>query len=270
MRRSIQFVVVILLASCVFGGDAESPQSMHATEIEFAASRGQQIYEVDRASARGTDALLSTIDTAAETRVQGWITVPQRKGHLVRFVGVKGETTYSYYDVSVPTDGHASVQQLDPPRPLSASERAMFEARTSASQAMPFTCSDRYNTIVLPHEAGDKWVVYLLAATTKADEILVGGHFRMTVSKDGGTVDSVDPLAKSCLAIAQPREEDARKAVGVFVTHILSSTPIETHVFLSLLHGVPLYVGTDTGAWLVSGGSIRFMGVLPSNEGAGG
>jgi hypothetical protein len=43
------------------------------------------------------------------------------------------------------------------------------------------------------------------------------------------------------------------------ITHIISETPIETHVFVSLLHKVPVYVGTARGVWRVEGDRIAFI-----------
>ena len=42
-------------------------------------------------------------------------------------------------------------------------------------------------------------------------------------------------------------------------THLDSSAPVETHVFVSLLHRLPLLVVTDRGQWQVSGTNITFL-----------
>jgi hypothetical protein len=42
------------------------------------------------------------------------------------------------------------------------------------------------------------------------------------------------------------------------MSHIVSDTPLETHVFLSLLEGLPFFVVTpDSHMWSVERGSIR-------------
>lgn len=43
------------------------------------------------------------------------------------------------------------------------------------------------------------------------------------------------------------------------VTHVLNDHPIETHVFLSLLHGLNLYVMTENALWSVDKGKIRLL-----------
>jgi hypothetical protein len=46
-------------------------------------------------------------------------------------------------------------------------------------------------------------------------------------------------------------------AVGAFTTHLVSNTPIETHMFLNLLHRTPIFVGTpDRNLWVVSDGRM--------------
>ena len=46
-----------------------------------------------------------------------------------------------------------------------------------------------------------------------------------------------------------------------FASHIVSPTPVETHVFLSLLYKLPLAVGTSATkeVWLVDKGRISKM-----------
>ena len=47
-------------------------------------------------------------------------------------------------------------------------------------------CTPRYNTVVIPADDGGlHWVVYLLAASTDSDDIVLAGHHRITISGDG-------------------------------------------------------------------------------------
>jgi hypothetical protein len=118
-----------------------------------------------------------------------------------------------------------------------------------------------YNDVVLPAEligeAG--WLVYELAATTNAEEMLVGGHTRIKVSADGTTVEEVFPFARTDLRVP------AGKAVTkITLTHIASQTPLEHHVFLSLLYKKHLRVLTELGAWDVEHGRIVYCGPFPT------
>jgi hypothetical protein len=46
---------------------------------------------------------------------------------------------------------------------------------------------------------------------------------------------------------------------ALLVTHLLSPTPTEFHVYLTLRHKVELFVRTSTGTWLVDNGTIKLM-----------
>ena len=148
---------------------------------------------------------------------------------------------------------------LDPPQPLSPEHLAMFHARQTALTVLnTHRCTEQYNPVVLSGDAfgTEGIVVYLLAATTRPDEIMVGGHLRVDLSRAGTEVITVKPLSKSCLAIPLKRDHQAKSAV---FTHLISSMPTEAHVFLSLLYRLPLYVGTDFGLWKIENGKILLI-----------
>jgi hypothetical protein len=84
-----------------------------------------------------------------------------------------------------------------------------------------------YNDVVLPAEViGETgWLVYALAATTNAEEMLVGGHTRIKVSADGTTVEEVFPFARTNL-----RARAGEAVTKVTLTHMVSQTQLEHHV----------------------------------------
>lgn len=98
----------------------------------------------------------------------------------------------------------------------------------------------------------------MLAATTDPRLVQVGGHAKVAVAKDNAEVVEVMPLSKSCLAIdkTQGLPEGATLA-GLTVTHVVSAKPIAIHTFISLLHDIDLFVGTESGKWIVRAGSIE-------------
>ena len=71
--------------------------------------------------------------------------------------------------------------------------------------------------------------------------IHAGGHHRLLVSPDGRRVLSQFAFTKACLTMKPDIAEDERLA-SVVVSHLVSDTPTEMHVFLSLLHRQPIYV----------------------------
>jgi hypothetical protein len=105
-------------------------------------------------------------------------------------------------------------------------------------------------------ESGDI-LVELLAGTDKTDTVVLGKHIRVLVSADGTRVKSVTPLSKGALEMSTRHEGGPVKAL--FVTEIVTDYPVETHVFASMFSGLPLYVATARGNWLVDGDSIRLV-----------
>ena len=50
------------------------------------------------------------------------------------------------------------------------------------------------------------------------------------------------------------------------VSHVVTDYPLETHVFVSLLHkNAPIYVATRRGTWLVIGDKITLVDDKPPN-----
>jgi len=107
--------------------------------------------------------------------------------------------------------------------------------------------------VMLPDpEKSENILVYALAATTKTDEVMVGGHYRFTISGDGKRVERADALSRSCMTLKKDKN-----VVGLAVTTLLDERPQETHVYLSLLHKISLSVITPKRAmWLVSDGKM--------------
>src|SRR5438094_6746771 len=54
-----------------------------------------------------------------------------------------------------------------------------------------------YNYVVLDDPKGSGFLVYALASTGKPSDIVLAGHFRVTLSADGSKADRVDALSKT-------------------------------------------------------------------------
>ena len=97
-------------------------------------------------------------------------------------------------------------------------------------------------------------LVELLAGTNKPDTVVLGKHYRVIVTQDGRRVESITPLSKAILEF--PKHPNG---LSLYVTHIVTDYPLETHVFASMLNDVPIYVETERGVWLVDGDSITLI-----------
>jgi hypothetical protein len=265
-------LLALTLASChinsLSSATSQSVSLPSGTEpaVLRAEQVGRAIFEHDGISGIATDALFRENIAQYEKRVRGWVTLQEEGNWLVRFIGITEmqDVPYAaYYDVRFPKGrpSNGEVIRLDPPQTLGAEKLAMFRARETAMRAMPGRCADRYNPVILPGNIAyaDGWVVYLLAATTTPGEIMIGGHFRVELSATGTEVKQVLPLSKTCLRQPPPSSSPGFEPVALMTTHLISNTPIETHVYLSLLHRKPIYVATDMGLWKVEGGKIQFQ-----------
>ena len=137
------------------------------------------------------------------------------------------------------------------------------KARTTALAALnaqtdPFKkpVTAVYNFEVLDDPDGSGFLVYALAATKKADEIALGGHRRVTVSANGEKAERVDSLAHG-LNLGSKKTPPGQQYALAITSQLVSNKPVETFVYLSYLHHVPIGVGTPDGAvWAVANGKI--------------
>jgi hypothetical protein len=89
--------------------------------------------------------------------------------------------------------------------------------------------------------------IYFIGESPLAGGIVFGRHFKIS---NGSVVKST----KTCYVTPPPPSN----ALAAFITHLLSETPTEFHVFLSLLHGNPIFVGINKEVWKVENGVITY------------
>lgn len=267
MRQAILLLLLLLATGCANGGSqgtkpAPVPYNLVGPVLDRASLTpverlGYEIYLRDIAAGRGTDAAQSVIDLA-KFGVLGWLVVPYERGYLVRFVERDERVVI---DVSVdPTSTLPGyVMKNDPPKELSAREKAMWRARRLGVGQSFMLCSDRYNTVVIPEneDPDSSWLVYLLAATLDPTLIMLGGHHKFVIDAEGRNILEHMPLSRSCVS-SQYTETTAM----ISMSHIVSPEPVESQVYLSLLHGIPIGVfRLDSGKrWTVEGGRVRLDG----------
>jgi hypothetical protein len=66
------------------------------------------------------------------------------------------------------------------------------------------------------------------------------------------------PLSQGVLEIPTKSEKLTKPEVA-FATNVVTDYPLETHVFASMLHNLPLYIGTKRGVWLIDRNKIFFV-----------
>jgi hypothetical protein len=233
------------------GAAAQEP--IRELSLDVVEELGREIYRRDMAASVATDVMLEQRLDLDEYPLRGWVVTEDADGLLVTFIGEYEGAYKAVFDVR-PDERGARRFALAGQRALSSGEAAQFRARTTAQSALEEPCSERYNSVVLEDPESDGWIVYWLAATTQPGAMVVGGHYRVTVSAGGEEIVAADRLSRSCMTI-EPADEETAAAV---VTHLVGPTPVETHVFVSLLHRKPIFVLTeDETIWAVEGDSIR-------------
>lgn len=247
----------LFLATAMLAFAAE-PATIRAFDQATLEKLGLAIYEQDIRVARASDLLFAQKYDVQKEGLRGWIVEDDDKNLLVRFVREREGKMEAFADIRFGTGVETKVE-----RPadvtLSESQLARFRARQLAASNIKRPCSQRYNFVILPDPESDRILVYALAATTDPKVILAGGHYRFTISRDGTQIEQADELFRSCLTV--PKNQDVPKGstpVAAYMTTLVSNLPQETHIFLSLLHHTPLYVGTpDRKVWHIEGGRMR-------------
>lgn len=251
-------ISAFLSGTPVLADDLSAPDPIEAWSLERITGLGREIYRYDVAAWVATDVLLENTDGVPPPDLRGWIVTPRDDHLIVRFVRLDGEVLRPGWDVLV-QNGVAGPLILATETVLSDEEQARFQARqTAIANLGALQCTSGFNSVVLADPDGEGWLVWLLAATTEAGVIPVGGHYRFRVTADGRNIMMRDQLSNGCLNM-RPETE----AVGMVVTHMLSDTPVETHVFLSLINGMAFYVAAGDFIYAVEGDRISAAAPMP-------
>jgi hypothetical protein len=224
-----------------------------AERVRFAEERGRALYEHDQAAWHGTDAV-KPVSRRWKRKLVGWITAPREGARpLVRFLTEPAPGEFaSRLDADVGVTA-VKLAEHDPPLALPEAEQALARGRALAIRERKRQCTKNLNSVVLRDASGEIHV-YLLAATTKRDEVILAGHDLARLSADGRALIAWRPFSNGCLTV---RREP--KTVMLTVSHILDPVPTEAHVFTNLSYGVPLGVATLRGIWSIDAGEIRLV-----------
>jgi hypothetical protein len=234
-----------------------------APAIQEAESVGRQLYVIDKISAIGTDVLLENVPRPQEHGLAGYLTVqdgddsgqPKKSFTVMFYTG--GPEPKVAFEIHVAPETKPRFEAVSPPRRASPTMQELIRARKTAIDALP-EHNQPINPVLLPGPVGQEVVVYLLAGTKQPGIAVFGKHHRARVSADGRTLIKLEPLSKSILELPLKLPEGTTEA-GLGITHIISETPNATHVFVSLLHKLPVYVGTSRGLWRVDGERIAYV-----------
>lgn len=258
MRLSAVVIATLLaLAPVATLAQDAPPAQVEAWPLEKVQSLGQALYDQDVAAARATDALLARFEGTPPPGLAGWIVVGEGRDQTVRFLARDGDSVRAAWDIPVKNGRAGDVVEVEvADTALPPEQQAMFRARMTAAENIgTMRCSPRYNAVVLDDPDSDGWLVWLLASTSQADQLVLTGHYRFRISADGSAVLRRDQLSATCIIQTVPPGQG--RLAGVTVSHIVSPLPAETHVFTSLLYRLPVYVLADDKLYAVEGARIR-------------
>jgi hypothetical protein len=253
MKTFAPLLVAALL--CVGPAGAQTPEQR--AELARAESVGRDLYDHDRAAWLATDAIFEEFGGPAnlEARARGWIT--ERDGEAIVVTFIARDNDESVYRAVY--RGGALQEQGFRSEPLTPLQLRLYRARQAAFQAEVGFCSAAYNSATLTRSDSDIVDVYLMPGTTDANEVIVGGYYRVAVDSNGSIVET-QAFARSCLTLRRDdQNEPSTQPAALVFTHIQSPLPTETYVFISLTQNLPLFIAADTGIWAVSGARISFV-----------
>ncbi|HNS21753.1 MAG TPA: hypothetical protein PKH24_14705 [Sedimentisphaerales bacterium] len=227
--------------------------------LREAEDLGRRIRAHDQYAMRATSLMYSHGVDLVEMGTRGWVTESRPDGCAVTFIGGDPELWRTVCVVTFTEGEDPNLILVD--KDLSETQAAMFSARQLVLGTVQTPCSGAYNTVVFPRDGQPGWLAYALAASSDPNLLLVGGHYRATVSADGQTVLEHRALTKDCLVLrnsgsAGPDHDE----VAHTVPHALDVRPTEVHVFLNLVCGKPVNVVTaDRRLWRIEEGRISLL-----------
>jgi hypothetical protein len=235
-------------------------------KVAAAEAIGRDLYVLDQVAAIGTDVMLANVPDPKSKGLGGYLPLQEadeagnpKESFLVSFFTVEKPPRIAC-EVRIAKGARPAFQAIEPAKPASPQFAELVRARQAAIDALP-DVRQPMNSVLLPGNDGGKsgTVVYLLAGTTRPKVAVFGQHFRAFVPWGTGRVARMEALSKSILELPMTTPE-GQQVEALVVTHLVTDYPLETHVFTSLLHHLPVYVGTSRGVWLVEGDKITFLG----------
>lgn len=237
---------------------AAAESKIREFDVQTIEKLGKELYRRDTLAASASDLLLSKHPEARRERIAGWITQPGKSVSRVFFLQKRDDGFAQAY-VAIFEKGKAPAIESHLGEAIPEEISLRYNALQTGKDAVPRFYDRPYNFEVLDDPDGSGFLVYALAATKDANEMVIGGHYRISVSADSKKAEAVDALSATLFTMPK-RPEDLKGDENIeatVVTHVVSKTPVETHGFVSLLYKRPFLVVTgEHDAWRVEEGNI--------------
>lgn len=259
MKKFLVAALAALLFPCeITIAAAPAMTDAEMTAVQNALNRGQQLRRYDQIAWHGTDAVMAAI------KADGRIAEITAKGGGFLVLDDDSGGRFIIFDKNLenpkPLAEARLVKGVDATGPYEVSKgllpdlsliaRRMIMARQIAVDALvaasvELCTSGTPNTIILPPVTADAPVdVYFMSSQVKWEEVPAGGHYLVSVDKDG-KAGPIRRFTKSCLPM--PTDKAKKKPESLVITHLLDPVPTEMHIFTMFAAGLPVYVWTQEG-----------------------
>lgn len=241
-------------------------------KINLSEALGAELYINDKMAIIGTDVMLERLNDAQRARICGYVVFREadaRERHTgswwVEFFVDRDKPKIGYRvhitHPASPGPATTKFETVTPPSKPSDGELLLHRAIRTSLAAIPDRPNQSANPVVMPGSAigEDGVLAYLLAGTSRDNTVVFGKHYRVLVSGDGQRANRIDPLTRSALEVPLPPPMPDGSAPSLLVAHLLGDYPLETHVFISLLHHKPLLVHTEQYIWRISEGKVSLV-----------
>lgn len=249
MRTMTALLALALAAPAIAQtAPAETISAEDRAALDRTTERGRLLAAYDRVAWLGTDDVQQRLPDWQQ-KLAGWIVE-----------GSAASPTLTFYDRSQPpralytarlVGGKLADARLvtGEAAALSPAQLHLIAARDSAASAIGAAglrpCGPAFNTVVVPPAAPDGVTsVYFLSAQTKADDMPIGGHFRVDVDPDGRAAAPY-AFSKGCMTLPPPSRE--QRVVAGVVSTLTAPLPNEAHSFVVEAYRRPLFVVVPQG-----------------------
>jgi len=267
VRVAFLIIAVLFSLSSAFAGE------IREFSVATLERLGNEISHRDAIAARASEIVLETQPAARALKARGWITELRKDGDIVYFIAETPSGKCLSYTVTFHGSAKPEVQDRRG-QPLPSDVAVRFKALQTGTRALRGKLYNiDYNFEVLNDPDGSGFLIYALGATRKTSEVVLAGHFRVTVSSNGEKAERVDPLSEGVMVDDKNANHSPKgyHDVAVFFNQVVSNKPVETFIYTSRLLGKDIFVGTPGGkVWCVRNGRMTIDTSKADNKTAGG
>ena len=264
MRTAMALLAMTLAAPALAQTAPGEVSAEERAALDRTAERGRLLAAYDRVAWLGTDDVQRRLPDWRQ-KLAGWIVE-----------GPAASPTLTFHDRSQPPRALYTARLIDgrladaklvtgDAAILSPAQLHLIAARDSAARAIGAAglrpCGPAFNSVVVPPPAPDEVTsVYFLSAQTKADDLPIGGHFRVDVAPDG-RAGTAYAFSKGCMTLPPPPK--GQRGAAAVVSTLTAPLPNEAHSFVVEAYQRRLYViapqGGDRMFALTPGAAIRLV-----------